>query len=142
MLSHINDIRSRYGLSLLRHNRLLAEAALRHTRDLATHPGMMHVGSDGSVSGARIAQAGYKARRWQEVVGWGFGGDMGQMVDWWLNSPDHRPILLDGSLVDAGVGYVYAPGFEWGHYWTVDFAVPVVSAGTVNNEPESGCFGT
>lgn len=130
MLDRINEVRAGYGLPGLRQDGRLAEAAVRHSRDMAAHSGLMHVGSDGSTSGERIAQAGYRARRWQEVVGWGFEGNIERMIDWWMNSPNHRPILLDGGLVEAGVGYVYAPGSEWGHYWTVDFAVPVKASYT------------
>lgn len=130
MLDRINEVRAGYGLPGLRQDGRLAEAAVRHSRDMAAHSGLMHVGSDGSTSGERIAQAGYRARRWQEVVGWGFEGNIERMIDWWMNSPNHRPILLDGGLVEAGVGYVYAPGSEWRHYWTVDFAVPVKASYT------------
>ena len=122
MIEAINAARGRRGVAGLRADERLASAAYGHAADLSRHPGMMHVGSDGSDIDDRLRRAGYEANYYREVVGWGFDGDVGRMVDWWLNSPDHAPILMDAAAVDVGVGYVVAPGTPWGHYWTVDFA--------------------
>lgn len=117
----INAARVARGLpALLRHG-ALGDAARRHAADMATHPGMVHVGSDGSDGGRRIREAGYAWRQWAEVVGWGFDGDPARMVAWWLSSADHAPYLLAENVVDVGAGCVDAPGSQWRFYWTVDF---------------------
>jgi uncharacterized protein YkwD len=99
----------------------LTQAARRHSRDMADHNITSHTGSDGSRPGQRIEEAGYDWIAWGEIIGWGFGGDPDSMVSWWMNSPDHRAILLSASYEDFGVGYAMDPDSEWGHYWTVDF---------------------
>ena len=121
MLNAINSVRAANGLPPLALNGRLSQAAQGHAVDMSTHPGMVHIGSDGSNGGQRIRAAGYQWVQWGEVTGWGFQGNVNQMVEWWMNSPEHRPYLLDARFVDAGVGYEYAPGSRWGHYWVVDF---------------------
>lgn len=117
----INAARAARGIAPLTPDTRLAVAARGHSEDMAAHPGMIHIGSDGSEGGDRIRRAGYDWRQWGEVVGWGFGGDAGAMVAWWLASPDHAPRLLDPAMTNIGAGY--APGLgAWGHYWTVDMA--------------------
>ena len=122
MVDAINAARAARGLATLQGNDRLATAARGHSEDMATHPGMVHVGSDGAQGGERIHAAGYQWTLWGEVVGWGFEGQIAPMVNWWLNSPEHARRLLDTDMVDVGVGYVAAPGTEWGHYWTVNTA--------------------
>lgn len=122
MLEAINAARTSRGFHALRHDPRLSSAAYGHAVDLSRHPELMHVGSDGSTILERILAAGYNASWHYEIVGWGWDGRLEPMVDWWLGSPSHAAILLDTSVTDCGVGYVYAPGAPWGHYWTVDFA--------------------
>jgi uncharacterized protein YkwD len=55
-----------------------------------------------------------------EVIGWGYGGDSGKMVSWWMSCPAHRPVILSGRFSDFGVGYVRDPESECRSYWTVD----------------------
>lgn len=124
MVEAINAVRAARGKPAVRPNDRLTEAARRHAADMARHPGIVHTGSDGSGIGERIAATGYRADKYGEVVGWGFGGDARRMVDWWLNSPDHISYLLDADMTEAGVGYAAGLG-PWGHYWTVDFGRPV-----------------
>ena len=138
MLDAINAARTARGLATLQGNDRLATAARAHSEDMAIHPGMVHTGSDGSDGGERIQRAGYAWDKWGEVVGWGFGGEIAPMVDWWLNSPEHAGRILDVEMVDAGIGYATGLG-PWGHYWTVNAArgdsggysqyVPAVYAG-------------
>lgn len=117
----INVVRQEHGLHPLTPDECLSTAAQGHANDMARNPGMVHTGSDGSLGGDRMRRAGYDWRQWGEVVGWGFDGNASEMMRWWLNSPDHRDQLLDPDVSDIGVGYVNAPGSEWGHYWTVNF---------------------
>lgn len=126
MVEAINGVRARRGLPALLPAAELTEAARRHAADLATHPaiiegGEFHIGSDGSTIGQRIREAGYAPTFYLEATGWGFGGDVVPMLDWWLKSPAHVGIVLDGHVREMGVGYVAAPGSPWGHYWCVDF---------------------
>lgn len=133
MLDRINAFRAANGVPPLADSVPLARAAWWQATDLARNQwlidsGRYHEGSDGSDIGTRLKRAGYAGRRWLEAVGWGFGGDEAQMLTWWQNSPVHRATLLSTEVTEAGVGYVYAPGSAWGHYWCVDFARPVTEA--------------
>lgn len=150
MFQAINDLRTSRGLHALRHDERLATAAYGHAVDLSRHPGLMHTGSDGSTIDDRLRRAGYEPEFWQEVVGWGFQGDINQMIAWWLASPSHVAALLSDDVADCGVGYVVAPGSPWGHYWCVDLAAgdsaprsyttyaPIVVGGRVEPQPARG----
>ena len=121
MLDAINAARTARGVGALRGDERLAAAARRHAADLAQHPGLLHIGSDGSTGGQRLFDAGYRWQSWNEVVGWGFDGSPEQMVAWWLMSPDHMPKLLDPAMTDVGAGYAFGVA-PWFHYWAIDFA--------------------
>ena len=122
MIAAINAARLERGIHALRHDDRLSNAAYDHAVDLSRHPGLMHEGSDGSTILERILRAGYNASWHYEVVGWGWDGRIEPMVQWWLGSPAHAAILYDSNVADIGVGYVVAPGTQWGHYWVVDMA--------------------
>ena len=123
MLDALNAARAARGVGALRGDERLAAAARRHAADLAAHPGLLHTGSDGSTIGQRVAESGYAALAYGEVVGWGWQGAIPPMVDWWLNSPAHVGYVLDAEMRDVGVGYATGLG-PWGHYWAVDFGRP------------------
>ena len=59
MIEAINATRISHGLHALAANTQLADAAERHAQDMATHPGIVHTGSDGSSIEQRIREAGY-----------------------------------------------------------------------------------
>jgi uncharacterized protein YkwD len=117
----LNQRRAAHGLAPLLVAPELAQAARKHSGDMAENGFTDHAGSDGSDAGHRIAEAGYEWADRGEIIGWGYGGDAAKMVDWWMNCPIHRPIVLDRSFVEVGVGYVSDPASDWGYYWTVDF---------------------
>jgi hypothetical protein len=121
MVEAINAVRGGRGLPALVWAVELGAAARRHAADMAAHPGLVHDGSDGSTIDSRMREAGYRPSVYREVVGWGFRGDVGAMLDWWLASPGHVGIVLNGDTREIGVGYVYEPAANWGHYWCVDF---------------------
>ena len=87
---------------------------------MAAHPGIVHIGSDGTDGGERLLQEGYYWQSWLEAVAWGFDGRIEPVVMWWLASPEHRGIILSADMVDIGVGYAGGLG-PFVHYWTVDF---------------------
>ncbi len=59
MLAAINAARAARGLHALMADERLGDAAGRHAADLASHPGLLHTGSDGSSIDQRIRAAGY-----------------------------------------------------------------------------------
>jgi uncharacterized protein YkwD len=117
----LNQHRGDNGLFSLSLVSELTQAARWHVLDMAENDFTGHTGSDGSNAAERMQDAGYDPLFWGEIIGWGFGGSAESMVDWWMNSPTHRSIILSTRFEDFGVGYVYLAGSEWGHYWTVVF---------------------
>jgi len=141
MLQAINAARAARGVHALMADQQLADAAGRHAADLAAHPWLTegvayHTGSDGSSIEQRIREAGYAPAQWREVVGWGWGGDIGQMAQWWLSSPAHVGIILSADMTDIGVGYATG-GAPWFSYWCVDFARPVEAPQPPQEPPPS-----
>lgn len=119
----INQNRSANGLPPFTLVSELTQAARRHSRDMAENNFTGHTGSDGSNGGQRMQEAGYEWAWWAETIGWGFGGNPASMVNWWMNSPIHRGIILSDSLEDLGVGYARNPDSDYGHYWTVNYGI-------------------
>jgi hypothetical protein len=126
MITRINAARAANGLPPLSASVQLANAAARHSGDLASSPwlidsGRWHEGSDGSTILDRIRREGYEPAQWRENVGWGFGGNDAQMMAWWMASPAHAAAILKPQFEDVGVADIDAPGSAWGHYWVVEF---------------------
>ena len=119
MLQAINAARVERGVYALVADEVAATAARRHADDMAVHPGIVHIGSDGTDGGDRLLQEGYYWERWLEAVGMGWEGRIEPMVAWWLASPEHRGIILADDVTDIGVGYATGLG-PWGSYWTID----------------------
>ena len=55
-----------------------------------------------------------------EATAWGFA-DPRQAVEFWVNSPGHRPIILNRYTSEVGLGYTvdYVAPSVW--YWTAEF---------------------
>jgi uncharacterized protein YkwD len=53
---------------------------------------------------------------WGEIVGWGFGGDDAQMVNWWMNSSSHRSQILNPNYTHMGAGVAYNASSTYGYY--------------------------
>jgi len=128
----VNQNRSANGLPPFTLVSELTQAARRHSRDMADTNFTGHTGSDGSNGGQRMQEAGYEWSRWAETIGWGFSGNPSSMVNWWMNSPIHRGIILSDSLEDLGVGYARNSDSDYGHYWTVNYGI---RAGMAQNWP-------
>lgn len=71
MLQAVNAARVERGVHALVADEVAATAARRHAEDMAIHPGMVHIGSDGTDGGDRLLQEGYYWERWRESVGCG-----------------------------------------------------------------------
>jgi uncharacterized protein YkwD len=130
IINGLNQQRNSNGLPSLAMVSELTQAARRHSRDMADHNFTDHTGSDGSDGGQRMEEAGYDWIGWGEIIGWGFGGDTTRMIDWWMNSPPHKAIILSNNFTDFGAGYAYNANSQWRHYWTVNFGARATLATT------------
>ncbi len=124
LLNLINQKRAEAGCDPVTGNDKLRVAAERHVVDMRDNNVKGHTGSDGSLPAQRIAQAGYAASATGEIMYWSNGpSDEVKNVDAWMNSADHKRIMLNCDYKDAGVGVLYPGGTNW--YSVVVFATPL-----------------
>jgi uncharacterized protein YkwD len=127
LLSQVNAVRAAYDLPPLNRNAKLSAAALDHSIDMACHSSISHSGSDGSSITGRIAAHGYSYSYWNEAIYAQppeYGGNAQAAVEWWLNDPPHRVIILSADAKDIGTGYAYVAGSKLGGYFTIDLGSP------------------
>ncbi|GMQ78446.1 MAG: hypothetical protein BMS9Abin02_0958 [Anaerolineae bacterium] len=120
LLAYINLARSVNNMRPLRYVHELSVAAQRHTDDMANNSFVGHSGSDDSTPALRIWEAGYPGGYGGEATAWGMEDPIAP-VEFWLNSPGHRAILLHPAVSDVGIGYTlnYDSPNIW--YWTAEF---------------------
>ena len=127
-LSLINSGRAEQGLSPLVTSPALSSAAREHSQDMACQDFVDHNGSNGSTWYDRVSNQGYananSARENIYVGNPAFGGTPAGAYAWWMNSPVHRDNILNPSISEIGIGYVYNQDSEYGGYYTVVFARP------------------
>ena len=107
----INGERADRGLVALTTNGELAQAALRHARDMVEQGFFSHSGSDGSTLTDRIRDAGYlSGDDWLigENLAWGTGSlaTPRAIVNAWMNSEGHRQNILNARFRETGFGTV------------------------------------
>ncbi|MDX1887223.1 CAP domain-containing protein [Mycolicibacterium sp. 120270] len=109
VLSEINATRAANGCGPVSPNPQLTASAARHARDMLDNGVQSHIGSDGSSLVQRVSDAGYTPyAQVGEIVYWTTDprSAPGAAVTWWMNSPDHRAIITDCALTDAGFSVV------------------------------------
>jgi uncharacterized protein YkwD len=109
MLNQINATRAANGCGPVAANPQLTASAARHARDMLDSGVQSHTGSDGSSVVQRITDAGYAPyAEVGEIVFWTTDprSAPAAAVAWWMNSPDHRAIITDCELTDAGFSAV------------------------------------
>ena len=90
----------------------MAKAARRHANDMVDRHYFSHYSPAGSDVADRARRTGYAKRNcaWRlgEVLAWGVEGrsTAAATVAAWLDSPDHRRILVSNRYSDLGVGTV------------------------------------
>jgi len=126
----VNRERTSRGLSALRPSSALAGAAIKHSDDMVAKKRFSHTGSDGSSLRTRLARAGYLRRSRAATIGetlaWGVGpyATPAQILESFLESPEHRRTLLFRRFREVGVGLVLGSpekGLDSGVTATLDF---------------------
>jgi uncharacterized protein YkwD len=125
MLDLVNVERTSRGLSPLRLEARLNEAAKLHSADQAARGTIFHIASDGSNPGDRIERQGYQFSHWGENVAAGFRNPATVIVAW-MNSPGHCKNILNPSFTELGVGHVQNLNdpSRYKDYWTQVFGRP------------------
>ncbi|GGV77203.1 CAP domain-containing protein [Streptomyces massasporeus] len=110
----VNRQRARADCGPLRLRTSLNRAARRHSTDMARERRLTHTGSDGSSPAARMRDAGYHPG----YIAAG-PGTPESAVRTWIDSSEHRDIILTCRYIHTGVGVANGRGGPW---WTLDLA--------------------
>ena len=111
VLDLVNENRASYGLAPLTLASDLCDDADVRAEEIVSV--FSHTRPDGS-SCFTVIDGSY--RRVAENIAAGLATPE-ETVDQWMNSPGHRANILDPELRELGVGYCYADGSAYGHYW-------------------------
>ena len=134
VLTEVNALRRQHGLVPLRRSSGLSAAARQHSTEMASRGYFGHRSADGSSFDRRIARfysvPGYRSWWVGENLLYSTSPlDAARALGMWLNSPDHRRIILEARWREFGLGAVQvvsAPGVYGGRTVTIvttDFGV-------------------
>jgi len=100
-----NEKRVTQGLSALREDPVLSQAALAKGTDMLNKDYWAHVSPDGTEPWAFFASAGYAYRYAGENLARDFSNPT-DAVEAWMTSPSHRDNLLSDKYADIGIAVV------------------------------------
>ncbi len=108
-----NGERLHAGLSAVKVNNTLNQAALAKAADMFAHNYWAHVSPEGTEPWSFITNSGYKYQHAGENLARDFSNSK-DIVNAWMNSPTHRQNLLDSRYQDIGVAVMdgYINGVE------------------------------
>ncbi len=127
LLLYVNEARRQFDLPPLKESTQLSTAAQKHADDMAAAQHTQHIGTDGSSPAERQLFYGYLQGYSGEATAWGFE-DPRQAVEFWVNSPSHRSIVLNRYATEVGLGYTVDYGSPSVWYWTTEFGNSFVLA--------------
>lgn len=125
MLNAVNTARSssrncggtfRPAVGMVQWNEKVEEATIIHSSDMADSGNFSHIGTDGSNPGDRLNEVGYNWRGWGENIAFRYLS-IEDVMQGWLNSPDHCNNIMNPDWVEMGASEVDT-------YWTLLFTVP------------------
>ena len=113
IVSELNTARTQRALRPLRPSPQLRAAARRHSAEMLAHGYFSHASSDGGSFSARVTRfyrpPQHGAYAIAENLLWRSPSvSANQVVSLWLESPEHRSILLSPRWRDVGVAAVHA----------------------------------
>jgi uncharacterized protein YkwD len=129
MLEKLNEVRAEHGLRAVLPSPQLHGAAQRHSDDMVIRDYFSHTAPGGGTFYDRIMRSGFVAgySSWEagETLAWGTGtlGNPGSIVKAWLNSPEHRAILLSSTWTRIGISRACGTflGYSGACVWTADW---------------------
>lgn len=111
LLQTTNTQRINHGYGALALNGQLSTAAQAKANDMAGRNYWSHNTPDGATPWTFIIQAGYHYQAAGENLAYGFNTS-GQVIDGWLNSPEHKANMLNGGYADVGFGVANSANFQ------------------------------
>lgn len=129
VVQHVNRFRRENGLPPLEVNAFLSRAAMAHARDMLARDFFSHYNPDGLGPGDRATAAGYQWSRILENLASGQESARSAVTAWIRSTDGHREAMLDPSVSEVGVGYIFTP-FDPGrigslHYWAMTLGRPI-----------------
>ncbi len=109
VIAEVNAQRRASGLSALRQNERLQNAAQGLACDNADRQKVSHVSADGTQLQGRLRAAGYRFSAASENVQMG-AASPASAVESWMGSSGHRANILTRGIGDIGVGIAAANG--------------------------------
>jgi uncharacterized protein YkwD len=106
--------------SPLRVEQHLVAAARAHADDMAARGYVDHTSPDGRTPFDRMLDAGYTGFAAAENIAAG-QATPAAVVEAWRTSPGHCRNLYNAALTELGVGYAFASGSPYAHYWVQNF---------------------
>lgn len=114
--SQVASIRRSYGLSSLKPDAKLEQAALQQARYMAGTGRMVHTTRPGRDFASRLEDNGIEGGGAENLA---FGRmDLQKVFDMWMNSEGHRRNMLDDRFDRFGLAYVTEGGGER-RYWAM-----------------------
>ena len=115
-----NEVRMANGLSPLKRNDILQQAAVYIVEDNASRNTLSHIDGLGRDMGRRFQDFGYAYSIAAENLAAGYASPEAA-IEGWMNSSGHRANILRAGLCEIGAGYTYWSGTTYGHFWSQTF---------------------
>jgi uncharacterized protein YkwD len=129
VLAEVNARRRKAGAPALRSSPALDKAAQGHAEDMLARGYFAHESPNGNSASQtvreRAREAGFDWRAIGENIAEG-QFSVAQVMEGWMNSPEHRRNILDPVYTELGIGLVTAKGKD-GRYrviWVQNFGTP------------------
>ena len=137
MLELHNRAREARGISPLKANADLAEAALSHSKEMVEKDYFSHDSANGEPFTERLKRAGYEYQRAGENIAWSSRASVERIFAMWMNSPGHKRNILNPAFKEVGFG------LERGEFkgrtvrmWTADLGHRSGEAGATGEHEE------
>ena len=98
-----NEERKKYNLSALKSSQKLNQIAERRLKDMAQNQYFGHYSPTGRAVGDEAETLNYKFLAIGENIAMGNFKDDGDLVDAWMNSPEHRENILSQKYTQIGI---------------------------------------
>jgi uncharacterized protein YkwD len=111
LLADTNAQRAVQQQTALTINAQLTQAAQAKANDMAARDYWSHVTPDGKQPWSFIDNAGYEYQAAGENLAYGFGTSS-EVIEAWMNSPEHRANILNASYRDVGFGIINIANYQ------------------------------